>query len=351
MEKYQRDPKNYSDGKNLIPLDPIDPMNLKNCSEILQAMELTSFGGRRLGDAARVLHSMVTDKDCFRVLTLSGALTAGQQGKIINDMIKLGWFDCLVSTGALMAHGLIQGIGCKHYKVSNDYDPVKLFLQGANIILDTIEFESNLDKAEEFVKSASLNSDAKRVWSSWEICRTLGELIDRSISYPAWSLFKTAWQKNVPIFIPAFTDSELALDLATQCEESGKMFNFNPFKDLAYYKSLVLDAHRIGKRFGIFTLGGGVPRNWAQQVMPFLDILKNRLGDEYGAVEKFQYGVRICTAPESEGGLSGCSYKEGVTWGKFKSLEEGGQVAEVIGDVTSHLPFLFKGVLERILNK
>jgi deoxyhypusine synthase len=292
---------------------------------------------------------MITDENCFRVLTLSGALTAGQQGKIINDMIELGWFDCVVSTEALMAHGLIQGIGGIHYKVPSDFDPVKLYQQGANVIYDTVELETNMDLAEHLIKDVQLTADPSRVWSSWEICQAIGEYLNEKISDPIWSILKTAWQKKVPIFIPAFTDGELALDIATQCEElKQRIFNFNPFKDLLLYKEMVLNAHRQAKKFGIFIIGGGVPRNWAQQVMPYLDILKNRLGEKYGAVVKFRYGVRICTASVEEGGLSGCSFKEGVTWGKFESREEGGLTAEVVADATLVLPFLFTAVLDRI---
>jgi deoxyhypusine synthase len=349
MSENQRDPKNYSHGEGMIPLRPIDLMKIKKCGDILRAMELTSFGGRCLGEAAHVLHAMVTDKNCFRVLTLSGAMTAAQQGKIINDMIELGWFDCVVSTGALMAHGFIQGIGGVHYKVPPNFDPVELYHMGANAIYDTIELESNMDLAERIIESIALTKDPARVWNSGEICHAIGEFINKKITDPAWSILKTAWQKKVPIFIPAFTDSELALDISTQCmKQSLGIFNFNPFQDLNDYKDMVLTAHRNGKKFGIFTIGGGVPRNWAQQVMPYLDILKNRLGDEFGAVAKFRYGVRICTASVEEGGLSGCSYKEGITWGKFESRKEGGLTAEIVADATIVLPFLFTGVLDRI---
>jgi deoxyhypusine synthase len=116
---------------------------------------------------------------------------------------------------------------------------------------------------------------------------------------------------------------------------------FNPFLDLRQYASLI----GRSKRVGIFTVGGGVPRNWAQQVGPFFDVISHRLGVEL-PLPRFQYGVRICPEPEHWGGLSGCTYAEGISWGKFISPAEGGRYAEVYADATLVWPLLIKGVLE-----
>jgi deoxyhypusine synthase len=90
-----------------------------------------------------------------------------------------------------------------------------------------------------------------------------------------------------------------------------------------------------------------VPRNWAQQVGPYLDIIDKRIG-EGGALKRFQYGVRLCPEPEHWGGLSGCSYSEGVSWGKFVPPAEGGRYAEVPVDATIAWPILIKAVQERL---
>ncbi len=87
--------------------------------------------------------------------------------------------------------------------------------------------------------------------------------------------------------------------------------------------------------------------NWAQQVAPYLELLKHRLGLDLPEV-RFHYGVRICPEPAHWGGLSGCTYKEGVSWGKFVSPEEGGRFAEVLCDATIAWPLLLKGVSQRL---
>ena len=113
------------------------------------------------------------------------------------------------------------------------------------------------------------------------------------------------------------------------------------------------------KKLGIFTIGGGVPRNWAQQVGPYLDLIRWRIlekgkkesyfakeGDPY--FKRFNYAVRICPEPVYWGGLSGCSYSEGVSWGKFVPENEGGRFAEVLSDATIVWPIILKAVMERM---
>ncbi len=160
----------------------------------------------------------------------------------------------------------------------------------------------------------------------------------------------------MPVYVPAFTDSELGLDLATWTMNrarkegvSGSRSSwtvpprFNPFLDLNSFAKLAVSS----KRLGIFTIGGGVPRNWAQQVGPFIDVANHRLN--LGVTPpRYRYAVRICPEPAHWGGLSGCTYTEGVSWGKFVPPAEGGRFAEVYADATTVWPLLIKGVLEQL---
>jgi len=104
----------YSD--NLIPLKPLNLDACKNFDELLSAMSFTAFDGRRLGEAADVLYEMFKDKDCFVVLTLSGAMTMAKMGLIISDLVEKNLVHAIVSTGALMAHGFIEGTKRTHFK-------------------------------------------------------------------------------------------------------------------------------------------------------------------------------------------------------------------------------------------
>ena len=118
--------------------------------------------------------------------------------------------------------------------------------------------------------------------------------------------------------------------------------SYNPFLDLHDYARRILAA----KRLGIFTVGGGVPRNWAQQVGPVRRHHQHAAGHE-AARAALPYAVRLCPEPVHWGGLSGCTYTEGVSWGKFLSRDEGGRFAEVHCDATIAWPLLIRAVLER----
>ena len=147
--------------------------------------------------------------------------------------------------------------------------------------------------------------------------------------------------------MPAFTDSELGLDFEVhnrRRQRDGRArLAFDPFLDLSHYAELC----RTKKKLGIFKIGGGVPRNWAQQVGPFWEVLGKRMGESWDLV-RFWYAVRICPEPVHWGGLSGCTYSEGVSWGKFVPPEEGGRFAEVASDATIAWPLVAGAVLERM---
>ena len=102
--------------ENLVPLEPLDLSKIKDFDELAKAMSLTTFGGRGLGEAVDVAEAMMRDKECFKVLTLSGAMTMAQMSLLICDMIEHGMVNAIVSTGALMSHGFVESIGMIHYK-------------------------------------------------------------------------------------------------------------------------------------------------------------------------------------------------------------------------------------------
>src|SRR5499433_3155912 len=100
----------------LIPLQPLDLSKIKSVNDLVTAMGNTAFGAREIGIGADVLEAMARDKDCFVVMTLAGAMTVAKQGLIICDLIDRGLVNAIVSTGALMAHGLVEATGQKHYR-------------------------------------------------------------------------------------------------------------------------------------------------------------------------------------------------------------------------------------------
>lgn len=345
--KGPRDADAFLDGSDL-GLSPTVPLDLSECasySQLLEAMRETAFGGRQLGEAADVLEAMVRDPDCIVVGTFSGAMTVAKQGLVLCDMIDHGLLDIVVSTGALMAHGLIEAAGMRHFKVSPHLTDRQRYYAGFDRVYDTLELEKNLDDLE------AIFAELLEAWPDDEqacahkICRMLGSYLQDKL--PGRGILKSAVERGVPVYIPAFTDSELGLDFALhnrkRRREEKAPIPFDPFLDLEDYTERI----RKAKHIGIFTIGGGVPRNWAQQVSPYIDLLHTRAG-ETGQLQRFRYGVRICPEPVHWGGLSGCTYSEGVSWGKFIPPREGGRFAEVPADATIAWPLLVAGVLERL---
>ena len=342
-----RDESRYGHGHEdgLEPLEPLDIARVESIDGLVRAMSRTAFGGRRLGEAAGVLETMVRDPNCYRVLTISGAMTVAKQGLLLCEMIERGWIHAIVSTGALMTHGLSEGAGKLHFKHRPDMPDEELYEKGYNRVYDTIELEKNLDDVERILCGVLDELEPETVLSSHIICELVGRHLEAHA--PGRAILASASRAGVPVYVPAFTDSELGLDLSIhnhQRARDGKpTLAFDPFEDLDHFA----DRIRRHETLGILTIGGGVPRNWAQQVGPYLEILRHRLAKQE-PVRRYKYAVRICPEPEHWGGLSGCSYEEGVSWGKFLPRSEGGRFAEVFADATIAWPLLLRAVMERV---
>jgi deoxyhypusine synthase len=332
----------------LVPLEPLDLSHVRSIDDLVRAMSKTAFTGRQLGEAADVLEVMARDKDCFVVMTLAGAMTVAKQGLIITDLIDHGIVNAIVSTGALMAHGLVEATGRSHFRYNPDVPDTELYEQGYNRVYDTLEPEQNLDDVERVMAEVLDSWDHSEVMCSYKLNRAIGEYLAKNARGQR-GILKSAYEKGVPVFVPAFTDSELGLDLALHNrmrEGSGRhKIRFDPFEDLEHFASTLLRQTRLG----IFTIGGGVPRNWSQQFGPFIELRHRRMGENL-ALKRYHYGVRICPEPVYWGGLSGSPYSEAISWGKFVPPAEGGRFGEVFVDATVALPLIVAAVLERLGN-
>jgi deoxyhypusine synthase len=330
----------------LRPIYPLDLSKIETIDDLVRAMGDTAYTARQIGDAADVLEAMARDKDCFVVMTLAGALTVGKMGLVFCDLIESGIVKAIVSTGALMAHGLVEATGRSHFR----YDPTKmndneLFLAGYNRVYDSLEPETNLDHVEQVVDGILDKWDPAEAMCSWKLHQRIGEFLTKNSK--GRGILKSAFEHKVPVFVPAFSDSELGLDFAlnqyARKKEKRPQLRFDPFEDFETFASTMMAT----KKMGIFTIGGGVPRNWSQQFGVYAELMARR-GYENLPLKRYNYGVRICPEPVHWGGLSGSTYTEAVSWGKFVPPEEGGQFAEVLEDATVALPLVVGAVLQRI---
>lgn len=344
-------PSGHEDG--LKPLYPLDLSMVNSFSDMAYALAETPFAGREVGQAVDTLTKMAKDPDAFVVMTVSGAMTPAKMGLIIADMIDRGMVQAIVSTGALMAHGFVESVGRNHFWAEEGIPDTEWFVRGYNRIHRALEPERNLDEVEEIFNHVMSTVDTNSVLSSREITHLLGAYLGKSVE--GRGILKSAYQRGVPVFIPAFTDSELGLDMGlfnlARVEEGLKPINFNPFKDLDFYAELIRS--QSGKKLGIFTVGGGVPRNWAQQIGPYLDLQEKRMkkrnpDHQLSNPVMFHYALRICPDDVGWGGLSGCTYEEGKSWGKFWP---DAVTTEVKQDATVVWPFIAKATFERLGDK
>jgi deoxyhypusine synthase len=329
----------------LVPILPLDLSRVRTVDDLVRAMGKTAFTGRQIGDAADVLEAMALDKDCFVVMTLSGAMTVAKMSLIFCDLVEAGIVKAIVSTGALMAHGLVEATGLSHFRYDPKMDDRELFHAGYNRVYDSLEPETNLDHVEEVVRQVLRQWKAEDTVCSWKLNSCIGKYLAENM--PGRGILKTAYEYNVPVFVPAFTDSELGIDFAlhqrSRKQRGEPALRFDPYDDFEHFAATMMAQPKMG----IFTIGGGVPRNWSQQFGVFAELLARR-GYEKVPLKRYSYGLRICPEPVHWGGLSGSTYSEAVSWGKFIPPEEGGRLAEVFDDATVALPLIVAAVLERL---
>ncbi len=298
----------------LIPLEPLDLGSVRSIDDLVRAMSKTAFTGRQIGECADVLEAMARDQDCFVVMTLAGAMTVAKQGLIVAELIDRGIVNAIVSTGALMAHGLVEATGRSHFRYNPDVSDTELYEQGYNRVYDTLEPEQNLDDVERVMAEVLGNWDHSEIMCSYKLNHAIGEHLSKHAKGQR-GILKSAYEKGVPVFVPAFTDSELGLDVALHNrmrESSGRhKIRFDPFEDLEHFASTLLRQTRL-------------------------------------ALKRYHYGLRICPEPVYWGGLSGSPYSEAISWGKFVPPAEGGRFGEVFVDATVGLPIIVAAVLERL---
>ena len=313
-------------------IEPFDAKKVKTINDLLSLLKNCGFQGRNLGRALDILEKMVTDKKILTVMTLSGAMVPAGMGDLICVLMEEKLIDVLVSTGANVIHDLVDvtsEIG--HYIGNSNVDDNELFKFRINRIYDVFLPEENYEKAENnLLRIIKELFDTKNIIiTPNELLREVGQKIEKRC------ILSVAARNNIPIFVPAFSDSEFALNLIKFSVREGYNFQFDILREVQDFANII----RNSEECGTIIIGGGVPRNWAQQVFPLLDQI-----DEMETIG-YNYSVRIHTASEYDGGLSGCTVSESKSWGKYH-LES--KYVSVWCDATIALPFLVAGLLKRL---
>ena len=235
----------------------------------------------------------------------------------------------------------------------------ELFEKGYNRVYDTLEMEKNLNAIDEFVRAAARPLDPTRALVERDhLPRSSARRSPRWATRPG--ILRSAYLHDVPVYVPAFTDSEMGLDVATWMlrkthAEHGNAPDFDVWKHATapslqpLPRSLELRAPRRHEEAARHLHHRR--RRAAQLGAAGRALLRHRRSTasaSRSSTRASSYGVRICPEPVHWGGLSGCTYSEGVSWGKFVPASEGGRFAEVYADATVAWPLLVRAVLERL---
>ncbi len=327
-------------GRKIAPLSPKD---MHRVDDLLRALGGCSFQGRALSRCLDVLENMVRDDECLIVMTLAGAMVPGGMEEVITQLIERKVIDALVSTGANISHSMVNHADPEnqgHYVGATAVDDVELYEHHINRIYDTFLPEEGYHQGEVLLEAILTKYleregiDAAQGWSvrPSELFRLVGTELH---AMGKRGILAAAAHHDVPIYCGATSDSEFALNLVKYNLRNGWKIVLDELADVDVFAKGLLRTERCGT----FIIGGGVPRNWAQQAWPLLEMT--------GATERHGYDrtVRIFTDSPSWGGLSGCTISESVSWGKYT---ENAIAAEVQCDATIALPLLTVGLFERL---
>jgi len=292
---------------------------------IINSMRDMSFTSRDTANAADILDRMVSDKDCTIMLTLAGSTSAGGCMQVYADMIKYNMIDCIVATGAsIVDMDFFEALGFKHYRGSQFVDDKILRSLYIDRIYDTFIDEEELQNCDQTILAIA-NSLEHRPYSSREFIHEMGKYLVKNAKKKD-SLIQLAYEHNVPIFCPAFSDSSAGFGLVKhQWDNPESHVSIDSVADFLELTKVKLAA----KTTGLFMIGGGVPKNFAQDTVVCAEIL----GFES---PMHQYAVQITVADVRDGACSSSTLKEASSWGKVETVYE----QMVYAEATSVLPLI-----------
>lgn len=284
-----------------------------NVVPLVDAFEKMAFQARNLNRAAKIYEKMLNDKDTTVILTLAGSLFSAGLKKVVYDMIMNNMVDAIVSTGAIMVdQDFFEALGFKHYIGSPAVDDNELRELMIDRIYDTFIDEEELRICDE-TTAKIFDSLEPKPYSSrellWEFGKYLekngGPKVDDSVIY-------AAYKKNVPIFVPAFSDCSAGFGFVMhQTKNPDNHISLDSAKDFLELTKIKINS----KETGIFMVGGGVPKNFTQDIVVAADILQEN-------PPMHKYAIQITVADERDGGLSGSTLKEASSWGKVETTYE-----------------------------
>jgi deoxyhypusine synthase len=335
------------------PVEHIDITSF-DARPVIDSYREMAYTSRTLSQAADIYSMMLKDKECAVILTLAGSLISAGLKKAIITLIENNMIDAIVSTGAnIVDQDFFEGLGFKHYIApgSPEAPPVDdMTLRNLMIdrIYDTYIDEDDLRECDAVTKKV-FDTFEPGAYSSRELIDGMGAYLSKNHAKNE-SIVKTCHQKRVPIFVPAFSDCSAGFGIVLQqteaIEEGRGQIAFDSGKDFRELTDIKLAC----KDTGLLMLGGGVPKNFAQDIVVAAELLHERKGGKAGAalraaneVGMHKYAIQMTVADSRDGALSGSTLREACSWGKVDVVHE----QMVFGELTALFPLLASDAFHR----
>lgn len=293
------------------PVQHIDITKVVTVMDFIHAARGMSFVAGEVANAANIYNTMLQDKDCTIVLALAGSTSAAGCMDVYTEMVKLGMVDVVVATGAsIIDMDFFEALGFRHYLGSAEADDIALRAQYIDRIYSVFIDEEELQNCDQAVAEIARSLEP-RPYSSREFIHEMGRWLvnnpERALKEN--SLVQVAYEKGVPIFCPAFSDSSAGLGLAhyqKQCISNGE--KYLSIDSVADFRELT-DLKIACRETGLFMIGGGTPKNFIQDTVVGAEVF----GKD---VPMHKYAIQITTADVRDGGCSSSTLSEARSWGK-----------------------------------
>ncbi len=298
---------------------PVEHLDITRHNVIpwVEPMQHAAFSARDLYRAASIYDLMLRDENCGVILCLAGSLISAGLKKIFVDLIRHNMVDAIVSTGAnIVDQDFFEALGFRHYvaeeRLKSGLFDDELRQQNIDRIYDTLINEDELRICDETVTQVA-NQLEPRPYSSREFIGEMGRWLTQNGRERAESIVLEAFRRDVPIFVPAFSDCSAGFGLIAHqaAREEGPSVSIDSVRDFHELSKLKIHAGDTG----LLMIGGGVPKNFAQDIVVAADIL----GHE---ASMHKYAIQVTVADARDGALSGSTLKEACSWGKVDTVHE-----------------------------
>src|SRR3989344_219574 len=302
--------------KRQLLREKIRHINIKSfdARPIINSYRGMSFSSRDTARAADIYNMMLEERDCAIMLTLAGSTSAGGCMQVYHDLVKNNMVDAVVATGAsIVDMDFLEALGYSHYKGRVNVDDKMLRRNYIDRIYDTFIDEEELQHCDKTVGKIADYLEP-RPYSSREFIWEMGKWASKHAKKHS-SLVEIAYKKKVPIFCPAFTDSSAGFGLVMH--QVRRMEKRKPYLSIDSVK----DFHELTRLkmaspvSGLFMVGGGVPKNFAQDTVVCAEVLGHD-------VPPHKYAVQITVADVRDGACSSSTLKEACSWGKVDLTHE-----------------------------